>query len=169
MLFTINCTCFSREKKTKLFSLVFQKKTEQCDSGAWLHYSLKIPMRSKMLLLQSCGWAAKISGSYQAKLVLLVLLNTDMCGCSWTSPATTLPNNVLHYLLWERERERVLRDVHTIKMFKVNMLLSNLLLVRLWYVAFFFNYDNLVFNFFLVRLVLKKFLRLINRYILKNY
>jgi len=37
-----------RGKKTKLFSLVFQKKkkTEQCDSGAWLHYSLKIPTSS---------------------------------------------------------------------------------------------------------------------------
>jgi hypothetical protein len=31
-----------------------------------------------MLLLQSCGWAAKISGSYQAKSVLLALPNTDM-------------------------------------------------------------------------------------------
>jgi len=33
------------------------------------------------LLLQSCGWATKISGSYQAKSVLLALPNIDMCGC----------------------------------------------------------------------------------------
>jgi len=33
------------------------------------------------LLFQSCGWAAKISGSYHAKSVLLALPNTDMCGC----------------------------------------------------------------------------------------
>jgi hypothetical protein len=35
----------------------------------------------EMLRLQSYGWAAKINGSYQAKSVLLILLNTDMCGC----------------------------------------------------------------------------------------
>jgi len=28
--------------------------------------------------LQSCGWVAKISGSYQAKSLLLTLPNTDM-------------------------------------------------------------------------------------------
>jgi hypothetical protein len=75
-LFTINCTGFSREKN-KLFSLVFQKKKL---NSATVEHGSTVPQKYP-LLLQSCGWATKISGSYQAKSVLLALPNIDMCGC----------------------------------------------------------------------------------------
>jgi len=37
--------------------------------------------KQHLLLLQSCGWAAKISGPYQAKSSLFPLPNIKMCGC----------------------------------------------------------------------------------------
>jgi len=56
---------------------------------------LKITTRSSiLLLLQSCGWAAKISGAYQTKSGLFHLPNIKMCGCRGTSPATTITNNI---------------------------------------------------------------------------
>jgi hypothetical protein len=93
-LFTINCTGFFWGKKTKLFSLVFQKKKKL--NSATVEHGFTVPQKYP-LLLQSCGWAAKISGSYHVKSILLALPNTDMCGCGWTSPAITLPNSIIKW------------------------------------------------------------------------
>jgi hypothetical protein len=72
---SINCTGFS--KKKKLFTLVNNATVEPCST---VHG--KITTRSsKMLLLQTCGTAAKIGGSYQEKLLFFLLPNTDICGC----------------------------------------------------------------------------------------
>jgi uncharacterized membrane protein len=72
---SINCTGFS--KKKKLFTLVNNATVEH---GSTVHW--KITTRSsKMLLLQTCGTAAKIGGSYQEKSLFFLLPNTDICGC----------------------------------------------------------------------------------------
>jgi hypothetical protein len=89
-LFTINCTSV-REKKTKLFLLVFQKKKINI---ATVEHGSTVPVNNhKKLLLQSCGWAAKINRPYQAKWAakinrpyqakssLFSLPNIKMCGC----------------------------------------------------------------------------------------
>jgi len=66
---------FFGEKKTKLFSLVFQKKKNKLNIAS-------VPKNNhEKQLLQSCGWATKISGPYQAKSVLFSLPNIKMCGC----------------------------------------------------------------------------------------
>jgi len=81
-LFTINCTGFSG-KKTKLFSLVFQKKKKL--NIATVEHGSTVPKnkheKQQNAASQSCGWTAKISGPYQAKSVLFPLPNIKMCGC----------------------------------------------------------------------------------------
>jgi hypothetical protein len=52
-----------------------------------------------MLLLQTCGAIVKIGGSHQWKSIFPLLPNTQICGCGWTSPATTLPNSILNIIL----------------------------------------------------------------------
>jgi hypothetical protein len=60
-------------KKTKPFSLIFQKKKK-------LNIATVEPC-STVLLLHSCGWAAKTSKPYQVKSSLLHLPNIKICGC----------------------------------------------------------------------------------------
>jgi hypothetical protein len=80
----INCTGFSGEKKLNFSHwFFFFKKTKQCDSGDWSMIPLFTEQFFKITheLLQSCGWAAKISGFYPSKSVLLTLPNIYMCDC----------------------------------------------------------------------------------------
>ena len=107
---TINCTGVVRKKKLNFFHWFFKNKNEHGNSGAWQQWSMaplfteqwshaplfqKITMRSSiLLLLHSCGWAAKTSRPYQVKSDFLHLPNIKMCGCGWTSPAATKPNSV---------------------------------------------------------------------------
>jgi hypothetical protein len=63
--------------------LVFQKKKKL--NIATVEHGSTVPKnnyeKQHLLLLQSCGWAAKISGPYQAKSSLFPLPNIKMCGC----------------------------------------------------------------------------------------
>jgi hypothetical protein len=78
---SINCSGFSKKKK-KIFTLVNSATIESCSTDHW-----KITTRSsKMLLLQTCGTAAKIDGSYQEKSFFFLLPNIDICGCGAGEP-----------------------------------------------------------------------------------
>jgi hypothetical protein len=61
--------------------LVFHKQKKKLNIATVEHGSTVPKNNHEMLLLQSCGWAAKISGLYQAKSVLFPLPNIKMCGC----------------------------------------------------------------------------------------